>query len=190
MLTVSRPPPEFPAKRRVHVVQGEFYFTGDPNVVLTTLLGSCVSACLHDPVSRIGGMNHFLLPGDAVDGRRGSTAAMRYGVHAMELLINGLLQHGAHRNRLEAKLFGGSRMLDGLTDIGSQNAGFAEQFLCQERIAFTGGSLRGERGRWVQFQPSNGRARQKLIEREKATVFEVERPAGAVSCDAGIVELF
>ena len=178
--------PDNRAERRVHVVQGEFHVTGDPGVVLTTILGSCVAACMRDPLAGVGGMNHFLLPGDADAG----ADTLRYGVHAMELLVNGLLREGARRERLEAKLFGGARMLEGLTDIGSQNAKFAEHFLHRERIAFAGGSLRGDRGRRVQFWPVSGRARQMTIEQDEATVFAAERRAKAAPSETGSVELF
>ena len=88
-------------------------------MVLTTLLGSCVAACIRDPMAGVGGMNHFLLPGGTLGGN--DRAVQRHGVHAMELLVNDLLKHGARRDRLEAKLFGGARMIDGLTDVGRQN---------------------------------------------------------------------
>ncbi len=77
------------AVRRVHIIQGEFKVLNDPNAVLSTILGSCVAACLRDPVAGIGGMNHFLLPGSAGSMASGGDAT-RYGVHLMELLINGL----------------------------------------------------------------------------------------------------
>ena len=175
---------------RIHIVQGEHHVSDNPEVVLTTILGSCVAACIRDPAAGVGGMNHFLLPGShspAVD-----RAAQRYGVHAMELLVNALLASGARRERLEAKLFGGARLIDGLTDIGSQNAEFALRFLAAEGIAHVGGSLRGEHGRKIQFWPVSGRARQSLMERESANVFDAEkriRPAAAPA-EAGAVELF
>ena len=93
------------AAKRVHIIQGEYKVVSDPDVVLTTILGSCVAACLRDPVSGVGGMNHFLLPGT---GSVTGGDATRYGVHLMELLINGLLKQGARRDRLEAKIFGGA----------------------------------------------------------------------------------
>jgi len=175
---------------RVHVVQGEQFVTDDPEAVLTTLLGSCVAACMRDPLAGVGGMNHFLLPG----GRSQSldTEAQRHGVHAMELLVNALLQRGARRERLEAKLFGGARLIDGLTDVGRQNADFAERFLADEGIRHVGGSLRGEHGRKVQYWPVSGRARQSLMERDSRQVFEVERrtrPIAPPESD-GSVELF
>ncbi len=175
-----------PPERRLNIVQGEFHVTGDSGLCLTTILGSCVAACLTDPMARVGGMNHFLLPG--VGGSGG--AAMRRGVHAMELLVNALLQHGAKRERLQAKLFGGARMLQGLTDIGRCNADFAERFVQRERIALTGGSLRGERGRRVQFWPTTGRARLMTLSSAEDKVFASERLAPPVPADAGGVELF
>lgn len=96
------------AAKRVHIIQGEYKVVSDPDVVLTTILGSCVAACLRDPVSGVGGMNHFLLPGT---GSVTGGDATRYGVHLMELLINGLLKQGARRDRLEAKIFGGAKTI-------------------------------------------------------------------------------
>lgn len=175
---------------RVHVVQGEQFVTDDPEAVLTTLLGSCVAACMRDPVAGVGGMNHFLLPGGRDRGL--DSQARSHGVHAMELLVNALLQRGARRERLEAKLFGGARMIDGLTDVGRQNAEFAERFLADEGIRHVGGSLRGEHGRKIQFWPVLGRVRQSLMERESQKVFETERrvrPA-APADSSGDVDLF
>ena len=140
-----------------HVIQGEYKISNDPHEVLATLLGSCVAACMRDPVAAIGGMNHFLLPGES--GAMTSGAAERYGVHAMELLVNGLLERGAMRHRLEVKLFGGSKTVDNLSDIGSLNADFAVSFLKRERITIVGECLRGTRGRRIQFWPVSGRAR-------------------------------
>ena len=187
--TRASPAPDAGTERRVHVVQGEFHVTGDPDVMLTTILGSCVAACLRDPLARVGGMNHFLLPGNSQEAGTGADT-VRYGVHAMELLVNGLLQKGARRERLEAKLFGGARMFEGLTDIGPQNAEFAKHFLQREQITLTGGSLQGDRGRRVQFWPASGRARQMTMEQGEATVFAAERRAKAMPSDAGSVELF
>lgn len=143
---------------RQHVMEGEFHVSEDPDLVLTTVLGSCVAACLRDPVARIGGMNHFLLPGE--DGRAQSHDAERYGVHLMELLVNGLMSRGAQRERLEAKLFGGAKTIFKSSDIGAMNARFAERFLMNEGIAIVGGSLGGPVGRRVEFRPVTGRARQ------------------------------
>ncbi|MEO4000933.1 chemotaxis protein CheD [Mesorhizobium sp. CAU 1732] len=175
---------------RIHVVQGEQHVTDDAETVLITLLGSCVAACMRDPLAGIGGMNHFLLPGGR--SQNFDTQAQRHAVHAMELLVNALLSRGARRERLECKLFGGARLIDGLTDIGRQNADFAEGFLAAEGIRHVGGSLRGEHGRKIQFWPVSGRARQSLMERENLQVFDAERrirPVAPPESD-GAVELF
>ncbi len=142
----------------VQVTQGETWVTADAREVLTTVLGSCIAACLHDPVAKVGGMNHFLLP----DGG-GQDRAARYGVNAMEILINGLLRQGAARARLEAKLFGGASVIAGLSDVGAGNVAFAEKFLADEGIALVGGDVRGTRARRVQFWPVSGRARQLAV---------------------------
>ena len=117
------------------------------------------------PLARIGGMNHFLFPGP--EARVREQRRRTYGVHLMELLVNGLLQRGARRDRLEAKLFGGARTMDGLADIGARNAGFAERFLRNEGIRIVGGSLSGENGRSMQYWPVSGRARQAIISADK-----------------------
>jgi chemotaxis protein CheD len=169
--------------RKVHIVQGEFFVSDDPSVVLVTLLGSCVAACVRDPVARVGGMNHFLLPGSE---KGASAESERYGVHLMELLVNGLLQRGARKNRLEAKLFGGARTMENLSDIGRKNAAFAERFLKTEEINYLGGSCGGDNGRRVQFWPVTGRARQALIA-SKSTPVVVPPPLPRVDGD---VEFF
>ncbi len=168
--------------RRINIVQGEYYVSGDANLAITTLLGSCVAACINDPVAKVGGMNHFLLPGEDTS----SPLVARHGVHLMELLINGLLKLGAARHRLEAKLFGGARTMHGLGDYGAENARFAQEFLRREGIAIAGGSLGGESGRRIQFWPATGRVRQKLVRsaEESARLQPVNLPAG------GELELF
>jgi chemotaxis protein CheD len=147
------------AAKRVHIIQGEWKVSKDPNVVLSTILGSCVAACIRDPIAGVGGMNHFLLPGSAVPGAGGGDAT-RYGVHLMELLINGLLKSGARRDRLEAKIFGGAKTIATFSNVGEQNAAFAQQFLRDEGIKVVGASTGGEHGRKLEFWPVSGRARQ------------------------------
>lgn len=172
---------------KVNIIQGEYFVTDDPNVVVTTLLGSCVAACIRDPVARVGGINHFLLPGSTA---RGSISEEeRYGVHLMELLLNGLLQRGARRERLEAKLFGGARTVEGLSDIGARNAAFAEKFLRNEDISMVGGSLGGESGRRLQFWPVSGRARQAVMLGDKCLPAVVLSPTPKQS-DGGDAEFF
>jgi chemotaxis protein CheD len=179
-------PAEPPRTRTVHIVQGEYAFSSDHEVMYTTILGSCVAACLRDPVAGVGGMNHFLLPG--ADDAHGE--AVRYGVHAMELLINGLLQQGAIKSRLEAKLFGGANVVRGLSDVGAQNARFAVQFLQKEAITLLADSLGGDRARRIRYWPASGRASQQFLAPTERLVFETERPKEQPPLASGSVELF
>jgi chemotaxis protein CheD len=174
------------AETRVHLVQGEFHVSASPDVVITTTLGSCVACCMFDPVSRIGGMNHFLLP----DGESASGPdAVRYGAHAMELLINGLLRAGALKSDLVARLFGGGKLSDYLPDVGGQNAAFAEQYLDYEGIALLPGSVRGRGARKLQFWPATGRARQ-LTMLGDDSLFKVDTPAARPRAVDRPVEFF
>jgi chemotaxis protein CheD len=171
--------------RKLHVIQGEHAVSRDPHAVMTTLLGSCIAVCLHDPKAGVGGMNHFLLA-ETSDGVRFEDSAMRYGAYAMEVLINDLMKQGASRDRLEAKIFGGAKMFDALNDVGAANAIFARRFLEDEGIPITGASVGGRRARRVEFWPATGRARQREVERAPETVASV--PAAEPA--AGGVELF
>lgn len=146
-------------QKLVHVPQGEFSVSEDPNILMTTILGSCVATALHDPVAKVGGLNHFLLPGD----RGGAAGHMSYGVNAMELLINALLKHGAQRHRLQAKLFGGAQVVRGLSNVGESNSNFARSFLADEGIACVGESLGGSQGRRIRYWPATGKAQQMLL---------------------------
>jgi chemotaxis protein CheD len=172
-------------ERRIHVVQGEYFVSDDPSVVLTTILGSCVSACIHDPLAGVGGMNHFLLPGDD------SSDGLRYGVNSMELLVNDLLKRGARRDRLKVKLFGGARVVRGLSDVGRQNAIFAEQYLRDEGLAYQGGSVGGDQPRRIQFWPVSGRMRQMALPADETPVTERQARVRLPPVeDDGAVELF
>ncbi|MFZ0267830.1 chemotaxis protein CheD [Caulobacter sp.] len=175
---------------KVHVTQGESHVSADPSVVMTTVLGSCIAACLRDPTTGIGGMNHFLLP-DSGDRSKDGGDAVRYGAYAMELLINGLLKKGARRDRLEAKIFGGGKLFDGLSDVGASNAAFAERFLRDEGIPIVSSSTGGLSARRVEFWPASGRVRQRLVAVDNAPV-EVRRPAPvpAPADHSGELELF
>ncbi len=143
--------------KRINLLPGGVQVSRDSEVVISTLLGSCVAACLYDPVAGVFGMNHFLLASRKV--RRQSRPLLseggRYGVHAMELLINGLLKQGAERRRLKAKVFGGARMLNGHTSghfaVGDNNARFVLEFLQNEKIPLVASDLGGCSGRQVHF---------------------------------------
>jgi chemotaxis protein CheD len=178
----------YPVGTLIHVVQGEYVVTDDADAVLTTILGSCVAACIRDPIAGVGGMNHFLLPGDKSKDRSDS---LRYGVHSMELLINGILQRGANRLRLEAKLFGGACVVRGLTtDVGAQNAEFALHFLDAEGIRCVGGSLGGDLGRRVRYWPITGRAALQMLAASETPAAEVLPRTAPSRAPAGGVELF
>lgn len=138
----------------VHVMQGEYAVSASPNEVMSTVLGSCVAACLYDPALRIGGMNHYLLPGGDPQAR----ANVKYGLHLMEELINAMLKAGALRARIEVQLFGGGNVLRGLQRIGDSNAEFALRFVAEEGFRLTRRDLGGARGRRLRFWPSTGAA--------------------------------
>ena len=176
-----------PREERLAVLQGCYEVTDAPDTVLSAVLGSCVSACLWDEGAGLGGMNHFLLvqPQGADRGQE-----LRYGVHAMELLINALVRAGARRSALQAKLFGGASMTEAFADVGRLNAEFATDFLKREGIVFRGGSLGGTAARRVEFWAATGRARQRAIQSAE-DIFMVERRRKALlPAGAGEVQLF
>jgi chemotaxis protein CheD len=146
-------------ERLIHVIQGDYAVARDDSSVLTAILGSCVAACIRDPQVGIGGMNHFLLP----EAKTGSSEQVLYGAQSMELLINALLKAGARKDRLEAKIFGGARMIAGLSDIGQSNGEFARRFLRDENIPCLAESLGGTKARRIRFWPASGRAKQLLL---------------------------
>jgi chemotaxis protein CheD len=138
----------------IKILPGEFHVTGD-DIALVTLLGSCVSACLRDPLAGVGGINHFMLPdAEALGG-----GSARYGAYAMEVLINELLKRGARRERLEAKLFGGGNVIKGMTvaNVGARNASFALRYLENERIRILAQDLGGSDARKLGYFPRSGR---------------------------------
>lgn len=150
--------------KTIHVIQGSFKTSGDENAVMVTILGSCVACCLWDPVARVGGMNHFLLANEPAK----CAVGYRHGLHAMELLINGLLKLGAQRNRLHAKLFGGAMMQNHFGRIGKANGEFALSFLKDEGIQVVAQSLGGTMARRIRFSPTSGSAQQKLLAEDNA----------------------
>ncbi len=141
----------------VKLQPGEYYATAR-DMLLVTVLGSCVAACIRDPLTGIGGMNHFMLPeGGAPHDLMSATA--RYGAYAMEVLINQLVKLGAHRGRLQAKVFGGAAVLRGFTtvNVGEANSDFVLDYLHKERIRVLSQDLRGIHPRKVYFFPRSGR---------------------------------
>ncbi|MEO9820454.1 MAG: chemotaxis protein CheD [Paracoccaceae bacterium] len=144
-------------EHKINITQGEYATSDNENVVITTLLGSCVSCCLWDPVAGVGGMNHMLLArGESGDGMNNLA-----GVNAMEIVINEMIKLGAVRSRMQAKAFGGARMVSGLSDIGKSNSDFTLEFLAREGIECLGHSLGGTASRNVKFWPFSGRVLQR-----------------------------
>jgi len=142
--------------RQMTIYIGEVFASREPTI-LKTLLGSCVAVCLWDPETRVGGMNHFLLPHSPSGG--GEPA--RFGVHAMDLLICEMLKAGADRRRLRAKIFGGAHVLSLPEDddsVPSQNIAFAIDFVRKDGFKLTGEDLGGYQARRVHFQTDTGRA--------------------------------
>lgn len=143
-------------RKEVRIGIGGVHASGAP-VVIRTVLGSCVAACLFDPVARVGGMNHFMLP----DGVPDDGLATRFGIHAMEVLVNRLLALGAERERLRAKVFGAAHVMRGNTRslrVADHNATFIKQFLANDGIAVVAQRLGGRAALQVLFEPDTGRA--------------------------------
>ncbi|MCX7902824.1 MAG: chemoreceptor glutamine deamidase CheD [Burkholderiaceae bacterium] len=139
------------------ILPGEYYATRR-NMVLVTVLGSCVSACIRDKVAGIGGMNHFMLP-DNSNEQSGWGVGGRYGTYAMEILINQLLKLGAERRNLEAKVFGGANVITNMsaTNVGERNASFVLEFLKTEAIPVVAKDLLDIYPRKVYFFPATGK---------------------------------
>lgn len=188
--TPSAPRPLVRAPEGFEVVVinvGEMHAAGSP-VEVKTLLGSCVAACLFDPSTGIGGMNHFLLP-DSTDA--GADPA-RFGVHAMEMLINALMKLGADRRRLEGKLFGGGNVLGSVAQrptVGERNSTFAREFLAKERIPLVAERLQSDCGTEVRFWAHTGRV---FIRDISTSLLDLsrERKPTLPALKGGDVELF
>jgi chemotaxis protein CheD len=179
----------------IKLLPGEYYVT-NRNMVLVTVLGSCVAACIRDRVTGIGGMNHFMLPDSRNEGDSPVAAPARYGAYAMEMMINQLLKSGAKRSNLEAKLFGGGNVLRGftVTNVGERNVDFALEYLTNENIQVVAKSLLDIYPRKVYFFPASGKVMlKKLRHANNDTIIEREAEYGSRLKHADIqgdVELF
>lgn len=151
-----------PTRARIvaKILPGEYYVTTD-NELISTTLGSCVAACIRDPVFGIAGMNHFMLPVDR--GHRPDMQAAIYGNQAMELLINALLKRGASRQRLEVKLFGGGQVLAGVTDVGRSNIEFVREYMHVEGFPILAEDLGGQYPRKLMYDPLTGKVQVKRL---------------------------
>ena len=157
------------------ILPGEYHVTAE-DIALVTVLGSCVSACIRDARTRVGGMNHFMLPdgGDSRTDPLGSPA--RYGIHAMEMLVNELLKSGARRADLQAKVFGGGAVMPGLasSQVGERNAAFVLSYLKNENIPVLASDLLDVFPRKLYFWPRSGQARVKRLAAQSDPVVRTE----------------
>jgi chemotaxis protein CheD len=175
------------------ILPGEYYVTGR-DMLLVTVLGSCVSACMRDPKTGIGGMNHFMLPEG--DPHNPLSESARYGGYAMEVLLNQLIKMGASRSRLEAKVFGGGAVMRGFTlhNVGERNSDFVLEYLEAERIRVVAQDLRDIYPRKVYYFPNSGRVLvKKLKQVHNNTIVQREEEYGSrlkKSEVSGEVELF
>lgn len=143
----------------IKILPGEFYVTHD-NEKIETVLGSCISACVRDPVAGVGGMNHFMLPMDKNSAGAPELAdANRYGNYAMENMINAILRLGAQRSRLEFKIFGGGRIMSQMTNVGWYNIGFTFDYLFTEGFRVLSQDIGDIYPRKVVYYPLSGRVR-------------------------------
>lgn len=175
---------------------GEYYYT-DQDMLIVTVLGSCISACIRDPITGVGGMNHFMLPqGAKADIDNPVSESMRYGNYAMEVLINQLMRNGAKRENLEAKIFGGGNVLRSFTTnmVGDRNAAFVKKYLKDEGIKITSEDVLDVFPRKVYYFPKTGKVMVKklkevsnhtLVKREEAYSSKLE-----TNDVAGDVDLF
>lgn len=195
VLTSQALPPEFDRSLVINVHQGDCFVSGDPDATYSTVLGSCISACVRDREARVGGMNHFLLaePSSAASDRFGASA--RYGAFAMEQLINKVLSLGSGRKQnLQVKVFGGGLIHGALTDVGAKNIAFVRQFLAEEGYELEKEDVGGTFARRVMFKPYSGRAMVKRLDNVaadsvvKAELAVVRRPAPRVA--SSDIELF
>jgi chemotaxis protein CheD len=176
------------------ILPGEYYVTVNDEFI-TTVLGSCVSACIRDKVFGIGGMNHFMLPSDFKGESAASLSdAARYGNYAMEHMINDILKNGGRKENLEVKIVGGGRIIANMTNIGTKNIEFVRSYISTEGLKLIGEDVGGNHPRKVMYHPPTGRVNVKklramhnntIVDREEQYMNELE-----VKPVAGDVELF
>ncbi|MEO0371005.1 MAG: chemotaxis protein CheD [Pseudomonadota bacterium] len=173
-----------PTENIFNIKQGEFRVSSHPDDRFFCVLGSCIATVFFDPVARIGGMNHFLLPGRDPS----ATGEVKYGAHAMEQLVNALLQAGAAKNRLEVSLFGGAKVIRTSSAIGANNARFAQDFVRQEGFRLKDVDVGGTFGRRLGFLPATGVAQRDILHDQAAVPSAV--PRAQPPRPTGSIELF
>lgn len=173
----------------VKVLPGE-YFVSTDDVLIMTVLGSCIAACVWDGKARVGGMNHFMLP-------EGEDGSGRYGSYAMELLLNEMIKMGARRETMQAKVFGGGAVMAGFTtmNVGERNTKFVLDYLATERIPVVSQDVLDIHPRKVCFFPVTGKALVKRLAHAHPEALAVEERKGnaaavAKSTAGGSVDLF
>lgn len=163
----------------VKILPGEFYITNITDEMLVTVLGSCISACIRDPLIGYGGMNHFMLPEGDSSSWTALNANMRYGNYAMEVLINALLKKGAQRKRLEIKVFGGANVIataDQSTGVGFRNSAFIKQYLDVEGLKTLASDLGGLNARRIHYDPVTGKVNRLFLRRsDDKRIFDEEK---------------
>lgn len=178
----------------IKILPGEFYVTSE-NERIETILGSCISACVRDPIAGVGGMNHFMLPVNKSNtSPHVLSDANRYGNFAMENLVNALLSKGAKRERLEFKIFGGGRIMSSMTNVGWYNIGFTFDYVATEGFKVVSQDIGDVYPRKILYYPLTGRVRvrrlnamhnQSLADQEHSYITNIEsKPV------EGDVELF
>lgn len=150
----------------IRVLPGGHAITANPDEMLVTVLGSCVSACIRDPLTGIGGMNHFMLPESKSGSWAGITASMRYGNFAMDVLIGAIVKSGCPREKLEIKVFGGANVIQSSTLVGDQNGKFVREFLAAEGLTCSTFDLGGNHGRRLHYFPGDGKVNRLLLRRK------------------------
>lgn len=155
------------------IMPGEYYVTNNEELIATTL-GSCISACIRDPESRIGGMNHFMLPFKS-QGETPVDAAHRYGNFAMEHMINDILKHGGRKERLEVKVFGGGNVLPSMTEIGTMNCSFVREYLEMEGFNIVSEDMGGPYPRKVIYFPITGKVLMQRVALSRRDEEEITR---------------
>jgi len=195
----SGPPDNPPEAKVTKINQGDCYVTSNGDEILSTVLGSCVSACIRDPSVGISGMNHFMLPESDTGSWGGrinteNSFSMRYGNFAMEQLINQILSLGGRRERLEIKVFGGGNVTAHGFGIGHKNANFVEQYLKVEGLQISASNLRGKYPRMIRYAAGSGAVFVKLLSKSHGSSIqhsEYQRRIRIRDANAsGTIELF
>lgn len=176
------------------ILPGEYYVTTLQNEVIITVLGSCIAVCIRDPCAKIAGMNHFMLPYNP--SKSDTNSPERYGLWAMESLINNMIKHGANKQNFEVKVFGGGHVLQHATsiNIGDKNIDFVQSFFRTEDITVLASDVGGRYGRKIVFSPPTGIAKVKHITTFKTNTVDVREDAYLSSIlskpSSGEIELF